>query len=184
MVFAVLAVGGRSRMLATALLLVFPALAARWIHHLRPDLLSPVVYLAAGMMFMAFVVSQILVFVLRTPRVDANALCAGLSGYLLLGLLWLLAYVMVGHLNPKAFVFGPGLDAGAGMDGFHAFYFSFITLTTVGYGDILPVSKAARMLAVTEAISGLLYLGVFISRLVAIYSSAHPTAGSQAADKT
>ena len=53
-------------------------------------------------------------------------------------------------------------------------YFSFITLTTVGYGDIAPVAKVARMLAVMEAITGVLYMAVLISRLVGAYSSTPP----------
>jgi uncharacterized membrane protein len=61
------------------------------------------------------------------------------------------------------------------MDGFNAFYFSFITLCTVGYGDVTPVSKGARMLAVVEAITGLFYVAVLISRLVAVYSATQPS---------
>ena len=57
------------------------------------------------------------------------------------------------------------------MDGFTATYFSFATLTTIGYGDIIPASKAARMLAVLEAMTGIFYIAVVISRLVALYSS-------------
>ena len=179
MTFAVLAVGARSRTLGIALLLVIPALAARWINYLRPDLLSPVVFLLAAMLFQAFVVAHILRFILRTSRVDANVLCAGLSGYLILGLLWVLAYVLVARINPKAFIISGGADASAKMDGFRAFYFSFITLCTVGYGDVVPASKVAQMLAITEAIAGVFYVAVLISRLVAIYSSAQPAAESE-----
>lgn len=57
------------------------------------------------------------------------------------------------------------------MNGFTGFYFSFITLSTVGYGDITPVSRIARWLAALEAMTGLLYVAVLISRLVALYSS-------------
>jgi Ion channel len=177
MVFAVLAVGARGRTLAIALLLVASALGARWINYARPDLLSPVVYLLAGMVFFAFVVAQILRFVLRTPRVDANVLCAALSGYLMLGLLWVPAYASVAQINPGAFVISG--DPNAKMDGFRAFYFSFITLCTVGYGDVVPASRAAQMLAIVEAIVGLFYVAVLISRLVAIYSSAPPAAETE-----
>ena len=58
------------------------------------------------------------------------------------------------------------------MDGFTGFNFSFITLSTVGYGDIAPVSRAARWLAAMEAMTGLLYIAVLIARLVSLYSSA------------
>ncbi len=179
MTFAVLAVGARGRTLGMSLLLVIPALAARWINYLRPDLLSPVVFLLAAMLFFAFVVAHILRFILRTPRVDANVLCAGLSGYLILGMLWVPAYLLVATINPGAFIISGGADANASMDGFRAFYFSFITLCTVGYGDVVPASKVAQMLAITEAIAGLFYVAVLISRLVAIYSSAPGTAESE-----
>jgi len=57
------------------------------------------------------------------------------------------------------------------MKGFTGFYFSFITLTTVGYGDITPVSRAARWLASMEAMTGSLYVAVLIARLVSLYSN-------------
>jgi hypothetical protein len=60
------------------------------------------------------------------------------------------------------------------MEGFEALYFSFVTLTTVGYGDIIPVSNAARMLAVTEAATGLFFVAVLIARLVSHYSRNEP----------
>ena len=170
MVSAVLAIGGRRRTFIVALLLVIPAIVGKWANHLSPSLVSPFVYLVPATLFFLFVVAQLINFILRSPRVDANVLCAGLSGYLLLGLLWTPLYVAAWRWNSAAFI----MPAGATMDGFSAFYFSFITLSTVGYGDIAPVSKAARMLAVTEAVAGLFYVAVLISRLVAIYSSAPP----------
>ena len=60
---------------------------------------------------------------------------------------------------------------------FDAYYFSFITLSTVGYGDITPLSHGARTLAMMEAMVGTLYMAVLISRLVALYSAQSP-AGS------
>lgn len=58
------------------------------------------------------------------------------------------------------------------MNGFTGFYFSFITLSTVGYVDITPVSRIARSLAEMEAMTGLLYVAVLIARLVSLYSAA------------
>jgi voltage-gated potassium channel len=72
------------------------------------------------------------------------------------------------------------------MDGFTGLYFSFTTLSTVGYGDILPVSSVARMLAMVEAMFGMFYVTLLIARLVSLYSSKTPLEavnGEQIANK-
>jgi hypothetical protein len=183
MLSAVVAVGGRRQQLMVALLLLAPALAGKWFNHFRPDLLPPAFFLVASILFFGFVVVRLLGFIVRAPRVDLNILCAGVAGFLLLGLLWAPAYVAVARLNPLAFNLPTAPGAPATMDGFSALYFSFITLCTVGYGDIAPVSRVARMLAMLEAITGLFYMAVLISRLVSVYSSAPPAANAVAPDK-
>jgi voltage-gated potassium channel Kch len=90
----------------------------------------------------------------------------------MLGLLWSLAYRLVDTLTPGAFAFNATHEQS--MADFSAFYFSFVTLTTVGYGDITPVSSVARMLAVMESMTGTLYVAVLIARLVALYSVPEP----------
>jgi hypothetical protein len=167
---AVLAVADRKRVLVIAVALAIPAIAGRWISHFRPDLVPPPVFLTAGLVLIAFVVANLLRFVLRAPSVNMDVLCASISAYLMLGLLWTVAYWLVDQLNPEAFAFNTS-EGRQSISGFNAFYFSFVTLSTVGYGDITPVSKVARMLAAMEAMTGLLYVAVLIARLVAIYSS-------------
>jgi ion channel len=165
---AVLAVGGRRGSLAMAIILVTPALAGKWLNHLRPDLIPEAVSAAAGMAFLAFVVVNLFRFILHAPRVDSDVLCAAISAYLLLGLLWALAYILVGSLSPDAFRFTTGPPESRSMEGFNAFYFSFVTLSTIGFGDIAPVSNVARMLVVMEAITGLFYMAILIARLVSM----------------
>jgi hypothetical protein len=168
---AVLAVASRGRVLTVALLLAIPAVAGRWINHFQPHLIPEAIFLVAGICLVAFVVVNLLRFVLRAPSVDAEVLCASISAYLMLGLIWTMAYWLVASVTPTAFAFNTNTGTKETMEGFNAFYFSFITLSTVGYGDITPVSKVARMLAATEAMTGLLYVAVLIARLVALYSA-------------
>src|SRR5881396_3195222 len=171
LVAGVLAVADRKRVLVIALVLAIPAIAGRWINHFRPDLIPPAVFLVAGLILIAFVVGNLLRFVLRAPSVNTEVLCASISAYLMLGLMWTMAYWLVDQLTPGgAFSFNTNTGTRS-MNGFTGFYFSFITLSTVGYGDITPVSKVARMLAPMEAMTGLLYVAVLIARLVSLYSS-------------
>jgi hypothetical protein len=166
---AVLAVSDRKGVLLIALVLAIPAIAGRWINHFRPDLVPPAVFLITGLVLVAFVVVNLLRFVWRAPSVNVEVLCASISAYLMLGLMWTMAYWLVDQLTPGAFAFNTNAGRQS-MNGFNAFYFSFVTLSTVGYGDITPVSKVARMLAAMEAMTGLLYVAVLIARLVALYS--------------
>jgi hypothetical protein len=179
MVSAVLAVGRRRTAVVLAIVLLVPALTARWMSHLLPGYL-PLAVAPAGLLLLSGVtVGGLLCFVLRAPHVDVNVLCAGLSGYLLLGLMWMQGYMLTAQLVPAAFV-SSAQPAGFSMEGFNAFYFSFVTLCTVGYGDVVPVAKVARMLVVLEAIAGLFYMAVIIARLVALYSSPNQARASDA----
>jgi voltage-gated potassium channel len=166
----VVAVADRKRVMVIAIVLAIPAIAGRWINHFRPDLIPPAVFLVAGLILIAFVVGNLLLFVFRAPSVNTEVLCASISAYLMLGLMWTMAYWLVDQLTPGgAFAFNT-ITGKQSMKGFNAFYFSFITLSTVGYGDITPVSRIARWLAAMEAMTGLLYVAVLISRLVSLYS--------------
>ena len=169
---AVFAVADRKRTLAIAVVLAVPAITARWINHFRPDLIHPAVFLVCALLLLAFVIGHLLHFILRAPVVTMEVLCASISAYLMLGLMWTVAYWLVDQLTPGG-AFSYNTSGGTqSMNGFTGFYFSFITLSTVGYGDITPVSRAARWLAAMEAMTGLLYVAVLIARLVSLYSRA------------
>jgi len=155
----------------TRLAAVVLAVVGRWVHHYRPELMPVAVYLGAGMVFLVFVLFHYFRYILRAPTVNFTVLCAAVSTYLMLGMFWTMAYVLLTSIHPNAFTFSgkpgsPGLT-----NGFDAFYFSFVTLSTVGYGDIVPASRAARMLAVLEATTGTLFVATLIARLVAIQAS-------------
>jgi hypothetical protein len=179
LVMGVLAVGRRRRTLVVAVILALPAFIGKWVNHFRPDWVPTEVFLVTGLLFVIFVVAHLLGFILRAPRVNSEVLCAGISTYLLLGLSWSFAYLLVAQLAPDAFFLNNGTTTGHSLHGADAFYFSLITLSTVGYGDIIPVSNVARMLAAMEAITGSLFVAVFIARLVALYSSERLRSGEQ-----
>lgn len=96
-------------------------------------------------------------------KVTPDTICAGISIYLLIGFLWTLFYDIVHFIDKNAFHYAGARDSVSLM------YFSFTTLTTVGYGDIYPVNKIAMSLSNLEAISGQIYLGVFVARLIGLH---------------
>jgi hypothetical protein len=168
---AVLVVGANRRKLVLATILALPAFIGKWVNHLWPNVMPPEVFLVTGMLFVAFAVANLFHFILTAPRVNTEVLCAAASNYLMIGILWTFAYLLLAELLPDSFVFTAGPASERLMDSFNAFYFSFVTLTTLGFGDIIPVSREARMLSIVEATTGMFYVTVLIARLVALYST-------------
>lgn len=122
--------------------------------------LAPALLGGAGLAMAAFLVAG----VLAEGRVDAERICAALCVYLLAG-------IAFGGLFAALEAVAPGSLAGsAPIDLDDAVYFSFVTLATLGYGDIAPAASAPRALAVLEAVFGQLYLAVLIARLVSLYA--------------
>jgi hypothetical protein len=164
---AVVAVGGKRRSLAIGLMLVAPAVAAKWLEHAWPQYVPRQVSQISAMLFLSYVTFRLLHYILSAPQVDSEVICAAIAVYLIVGLIWAFAYILVASLNPHAF---SSSNPNEQMVRFQALYFSFITLTTTGYGDIVPVSKIARLLAMTEAVAGMFYTTILIARLVALYA--------------
>ena len=166
-----------------AALLIVPAIAGKWLNHFFPGHVSVHYFLGFGIAFFGFTIYRIVRFILQTPYVDTEVLSAGIVVYLMLGLLWSLSYMLLAQITPGSFVFALADQPHGRMDGFNAFYFSFSTLTTLSFGDITPVSRVARTLAIMETVTGTLYLAILISRLVGRYSSKAQAKVPQDSDK-
>ena len=120
--------------------------------------------LGMGLLSLLLFLGVVLGQTLRAGPITFHRIQGAAASYLLLGVIWAHAYALLAELRPGAFS-GPVSAA----DGPRAFlYFSFVTLATVGYGDVLPVHPAARSLAMLEAVTGTLYLATVIARLVSL----------------
>lgn len=126
-----------------------------------------------GAFFVAYVLVLIFMFIARQQKVNRDVIMAAVCGYFLLGLMWAFVYFFVETVLPGSFQYAKNSSASNA----NFIYFSFVTMTTVGYGDMLPLSNAARSLAILEAVMGQLYLAVTIARLVGIQSSQTQTGG-------
>lgn len=142
--------------------------------------------------FLGFTIVILLRFLFSVRRVTLNMIWASLCVYLLLGVLWAEVYSLVAVLDRRSFHYNL-LEEAESRDELMQFgdaksiyplYFSLVTLTTLGYGDIVPLSATARMLAVVEAMMGQLYLAVLVARLVGLHIAGHKLANDEKPDDT
>ena len=103
------------------------------------------------------------------PKIDVNKIVGSVTIYLLIGIIWALLYALVEEFFTGSF---SGADlANDGNQFWDLIYFSFVTLATLGYGDILPVNTYARTLAYMEAIAGQFYIAILVASLVGAHLS-------------
>ncbi|MBM4311722.1 MAG: hypothetical protein FJ119_12360 [Deltaproteobacteria bacterium] len=131
-----------------------------WAHVI--DALANKAFIIAFIVFLQRLLRELF----RSGRVNADCIKGGICIYFLLGILWALLYRSLFHLDKHAFAYAADIAP-------NLFYFSFMTLTTVGYGEIVPVSTVAQMLASLEAVTGQIFLAVYIARLLGMHIAAH-----------
>jgi hypothetical protein len=135
-----------------------------WEDAARPNLYLHLFNNLDAFVFLGFFVVLILWQVLRAGPITPRRIQGAVAVYLLLGLLWAVLYEIVELLHPGSFSISAHRNADLPQLG----YFSFTTLTTLGFGDILPLSPIARSLVVLEALVGQLFPVILIARLVAM----------------
>ena len=140
-----------------------------------PLVIAIVVSRSLGALFVAVVGGFMLRKMWQLRHVTLDSIGGGLAVYLLLGVGWTHLYALVEAVEPGSF-FTRAVDGSSHRiieytSGTYPqlFFFSFVTLTTLGYGDILPVSSAAKGLAIAEAIVGPVFLAILMARLVGLY---------------
>ena len=119
--------------------------------------------LSVNVLFLMIVIVIFLTKIFSEDRVTGESIKGGISIYFLLGYIWLYLYSLVLLVNPEAISFPAHASELS-----YILYFSFTTLTTLGYGDITPVSLMARNLTILESTIGKIYLTVLIARLVGL----------------
>lgn len=156
-------------LLLLAILLGVPALIARWVAVFLPSTAAPLATALVPLFFFAFFVVFLLRAVVTADEVTSDVIAGALSVYLLLGFTWSLAYQSLTLVDPAAFHVGSAIADTGPLGRMDFLYYSFITLATVGYGDITPVAPVAQSFAYAEAVTGVLYVAVLVARLVSAY---------------
>ena len=133
----------------------------------------PIIYLTTiivSIIFYAFTVITLLQHILKSKKVDSEIIYGAICAYLLIGFMLGGVYLLIEVTSPGSFY----IDALHNIDNKTNYadflYFSFVTLATLGYGDISPVTPLARNVSVMEGIIGVFYLAILVARLVGLYT--------------
>ncbi len=176
--------GGRRTASRVALFLVVPVIAIQWTSRLLGTPEFEEVRLAMSATFLIFTAAVVLQFLFRQERVTADTILGGINVYLLLGIAYAVLHALVETVTPGSYTVGgvgvTELLAQAGSEGFSELvYFSFVTFTTLGYGDMVPANSISGMLSASEAVVGQLYVAIFVARLVSLQVSQAAQARSE-----
>jgi voltage-gated potassium channel len=160
--------------------LAAPAVAERLWMVFAPNSRLVLLGTISWLLFFGFVTWCQLRNLLKQRSITAETISMSISIYLLLGLTWGLLYIVIFTLNPEAFNFGASPKVSVE----HMFpvfiYFSLTVLSTIGFGDITPLTLPARYAAVAEGITGQFYLAVLVARLVGMQMSHAASAATSA----
>jgi len=173
LIFSVYAFSRKRRSLIIALVLAVPTFLINWGKLFFPQLISPLIEVTFPIFFFGYILSIIFIGIFKAKRVTTNLIFGSICIYLLIGLEWSFIYSLMEILNPGSFQvdtpgFGEFLSDRQSLT-IRFVYFSFITLTTLGYGDITPVTPPAQFIALIEAITGQFYLTILVARLVGMH---------------
>ena len=158
-VSAIYAVSQKKRHIVIAILLALPMLGAIWSRHfIEFRALQAVGYLC-GVAFILFAIVQMLIFIYHHKEVTKDLIIGAAVVYLLMAIMWTFIFIVVETLHPGSFNLPDIQDI---PDTGQFLYFSFVTLTTLGYGDITPVTRLARSLSTLESWLG----GIHVSQSV------------------
>ena len=175
-VAGVYAISGQRHVLIVGTAIALVALVTTWWRQVptHAGALIAIADYATDVAFFGFVAFVVARAVLAETRVTGDTIYGGISVYLLIGLIWVVFYSAIESFAPGSFVLGdvPVAQLAGGTrvtPWFREFiYFSFVTLTTLGYGDIRPTTDVARVVSTAEAVVGVMFVAVFIARLVAL----------------
>ena len=145
---------------------VVPTLIATWLDSVYQNDYTFVASYLSMMIFFLYLQYLVIRQMIHAHKVDTNTIFGAMNIYLVAGLIWAYAFILLNHFDSSAFHLASYENISK--EGELFTYYSYSTLTTLGYGDIVPESAQARMLSVLEAVFGQLYLAIVIAKLVSI----------------
>jgi len=159
------AVSEKKQNVFIASLLALPMLGYLWSSYFgESNLYVEIVGSLCGVMFFAYMIVNILVFIFRQDKVTRDLLAGAVVVYLLMAIMWTFIYRVIETAHPGSFT----ISATDIHERMRFIYFSLVTITTLGYGDVVPKTSLASSLATLEAVVGQLYLVTTVAWLVGV----------------
>jgi len=163
------------QLLIIAVILVVPTFLVNWGTTFYPELWGffPGIENLFSILFFGYILIVLFFIILSARKIDTNLIFGSVCIYLLIGLEWAFIYSLLEHQTPGSFQgnftgFSDAVQRGDWL--FPQFlYYSYTTLTTLGYGDIAPRTSPAQMISSLEAITGQFYLAILVARLIGIH---------------
>jgi hypothetical protein len=160
----VYAAGRNKRSVLILILLGLPWFLSEWVFTESSETIF------ASVLFFLYITGTIINHILHSEKVSTDTLYGAVCVYLLLGLLWASIYSFLEHLSPGIIFVTNNSDVIGTLTANELIYYSYTTLTTLGYGDVTSFTPEGRIISVLEAIVGQLFLAFLVARLVAIYT--------------
>ena len=165
LIFGTYAASKKTYIAITAVSLALPMLVLIWTSHFVDIPFLVFMGDCFAIAFLAFLVIVILSFIFSEHEVTINVIYASIVVYLLIAIMWAFVYSVLESIHPGSFAAGEGqIEAGRRL----YIYYSFVTITTLGYGDITPTTDLSNTFSFLEAVTGQLYIAILIARLVGI----------------
>jgi hypothetical protein len=174
---AVYAASGRRRTLVISLVLMGPAVLGALDNIVGVTIIHPTLGSLSAAAFYMYTLVIIAWDVFTHEKVTENTLFGAACIYLLVGFAFTFLYYLVEKLNPGAF----DTASAAPADWPTFLYYSFVTMTTLGYGEVRPLSDPARSLAIVEATFGVLFTAILVARLIGLYQPGRAPGDDQTA---
>jgi Ion channel len=157
------------RQLIVGMVLAVPTLGLTMSQGFLQSTISIYIHYLLYIIFFIYIELFLTRYFLAKPRVTVDMIFAAMCAYIILGLIWMFIYALVETRMPGSFVTAHNGDGPIEL--FQFTYFSFVTITTLGYGDVTPVTEFSKSWAILEAILGQFYLAVVLARLVGLYTA-------------
>jgi hypothetical protein len=167
LISAIYAISEKSIHTVIGILLAVPLLLLVWAKQIFEIPWLQIPETIIGITFFVFIITIVLKFLFSQEEIKRDMLAGAASVYLMLAIIWMYAYRLIALIQPGSFAIADAQN----IEQTTALYYSFVTITTLGYGDIFPVTTLAKSCAILEAVVGQLYLVVTVAWLVGMQVS-------------